>query len=193
MSNRKLQEFDLYEYGSRGVLRPGDLFRVSGGPYYENEDGSKTLMAERGMFKFRLYCAGRQPVDRSHAGRRGHGRPVGRQGRAKQGSAKLPPKALQDPEGHRAQGQEQEERGGPGSRCRMRGQAKGGQGQGCWGQGRGQGPGRAEDRHGQGDQGVQGEQGVQTAAQTQSQIWVYLGQGGKWRKTREKRGQGRGR
>ncbi len=57
MSNRKLQEFDLYEYGSRGVLRPGDLFRVSGGPYYENEDGSKTLMAERGMFKFRLYCA----------------------------------------------------------------------------------------------------------------------------------------
>ena len=47
MSNRKLQEFDLYQYGPRGVLRPGDLFRVSGGPYYENEDGSKTLMAER--------------------------------------------------------------------------------------------------------------------------------------------------
>ena len=35
---------------------PGDLFRVSGGPYYENEDGSKTLMAERGTFKFVRYC-----------------------------------------------------------------------------------------------------------------------------------------
>ena len=38
------------------MLHPGDRFRVSGGPYYENEDGSKTLMAERGMFKFRRYC-----------------------------------------------------------------------------------------------------------------------------------------
>jgi hypothetical protein len=56
MSNRKLQEFDEYAYGARSVLRPGDLFRVSGGPYYENEDGSKMLMAERGTFKFVRYC-----------------------------------------------------------------------------------------------------------------------------------------
>lgn len=56
MSNRKLQEFNEYVYGPRSVLRPGDLFRVSGGPVYENEDGSTTLMAERGTFKFLRYC-----------------------------------------------------------------------------------------------------------------------------------------
>jgi len=32
MSNRKLQEFDEHVYGPRSVLRPGDRFRVSGGP-----------------------------------------------------------------------------------------------------------------------------------------------------------------
>ena len=56
MSNRKLQEFDEYVYGPRSVLRPGDPFRVTGGPFYENEDGSKTLMAERGKLKFVRYC-----------------------------------------------------------------------------------------------------------------------------------------
>ncbi len=56
MSKRKLQEFDEYVYGPRSVLRPGDKFRVSGGPVYENEDGSKTLMAERGTFTFRRCC-----------------------------------------------------------------------------------------------------------------------------------------
>jgi hypothetical protein len=56
MSNRKLQEFDEYVYGPRSVLRPGDLFRASGGPLYENGDGSKSLMAERGTFKFVRYC-----------------------------------------------------------------------------------------------------------------------------------------
>ncbi len=56
MSNRKLQEFDEYVYGPRSVLRPGDRFRVSGGPYYENEDGSRSLMGERGTFKFVRYC-----------------------------------------------------------------------------------------------------------------------------------------
>ena len=56
MSNRKLQEFDEYRYGPRSVLCPGDRFRASGGPYYQNEDGSKSLMAERGTFVFRRYC-----------------------------------------------------------------------------------------------------------------------------------------
>jgi hypothetical protein len=56
MSNRKLQEFDEYHYGLRGVLCLGDKFRVSGGPYYQNDDGTKTLMAERGTFVFRRYC-----------------------------------------------------------------------------------------------------------------------------------------
>ena len=56
MSSRKLQEFDEYHYGTRGVLQRGDKFRVSGGPFYENDDGTKTLMAERGVFVFRRYC-----------------------------------------------------------------------------------------------------------------------------------------
>jgi hypothetical protein len=56
MSNRKLQELREYRYGPRGVLCPGDLFRVSGGPVYDNGDGSKSLMAERGTFKFVRYC-----------------------------------------------------------------------------------------------------------------------------------------
>jgi hypothetical protein len=56
MSNRKLQTFDEYSYGKRGLLKPCDRFRVSGGPYYENQDGTKTLMAERGTFTFSRYC-----------------------------------------------------------------------------------------------------------------------------------------
>ncbi len=56
MSNRKLQEFEEYRYGLRGVLCLGDKFRVSGGPLYQNDDGTKTLMAERGTLVFRRYC-----------------------------------------------------------------------------------------------------------------------------------------
>jgi hypothetical protein len=56
MANHKLQVFDEYAYGPRSVLRAGDRFRVSGGPYYQNDDGTKTLMAERGTFVFRRYC-----------------------------------------------------------------------------------------------------------------------------------------
>jgi hypothetical protein len=56
MSNRKLETFDEYRYGPRSVLQPGDRFRVSGGPYYVNPDGSKSLYAERGVFVFKRYC-----------------------------------------------------------------------------------------------------------------------------------------
>ncbi len=56
MSNLKLQEYGEYAYGLRGVLQPGDKFRVSGGPFYQNDDGTKTSMAERGTFVFRRYC-----------------------------------------------------------------------------------------------------------------------------------------
>jgi hypothetical protein len=56
MSARKLQTFDEYPYGKRGVLKRGEKFRVSRGPYYVNEDGSKSLMAERGTFVFKRYC-----------------------------------------------------------------------------------------------------------------------------------------
>lgn len=56
MSNRKLQTFDEYRYGPRSVLRPGDRFRVGGGPVYITDDGVEHLVAERGLFKFRRYC-----------------------------------------------------------------------------------------------------------------------------------------
>ena len=52
----KLQVFDEYRYGPRSVLQPGDKFRVTGGAVYENADGTKALMAERGTFTFRRYC-----------------------------------------------------------------------------------------------------------------------------------------
>lgn len=56
MAQRKLQEFDEYRYGVRGVLKPGDKFRVGGGPVYVTDDGVEHVVAERGLFKFRRYC-----------------------------------------------------------------------------------------------------------------------------------------
>jgi hypothetical protein len=49
------------------VLRPGDKFRVSGGPYWKKEDGTKIPMAYRGVCTFlratrsgtRVYIEGR--------------------------------------------------------------------------------------------------------------------------------------
>jgi hypothetical protein len=45
-----------YRYGIRGVLKPGDKFRVSGGPVYITDDGVEHSVADRGIFKFRRYC-----------------------------------------------------------------------------------------------------------------------------------------
>ena len=56
MAQRKLQEFDEYRYGKRGVLKRGDRFRVSGGPVYVTDDGVEHRIADRGIFKFRRYC-----------------------------------------------------------------------------------------------------------------------------------------
>ncbi len=56
MAQRKLQEFDEYRYGRRSVLKPGDKFRVGGGPVYVTDDGVEHVVAERGLFKFRKYC-----------------------------------------------------------------------------------------------------------------------------------------
>lgn len=56
MAKRKLQDFDHYLYGKQGILRPGDRFRVSGGPVYVTDDGRLIPMYERGQFVFRAYC-----------------------------------------------------------------------------------------------------------------------------------------
>ena len=56
MAQRKLKVFDEYRYGKRGVLRPGDRFRVGGGPVYVTDDGHKIPMGERGPMVFKRYC-----------------------------------------------------------------------------------------------------------------------------------------
>ena len=56
MAQRKLQEFDEFRYGVRSALKPGDQFRVGGGPVYITDDGVEHIVADRGLFKFRRYC-----------------------------------------------------------------------------------------------------------------------------------------
>ena len=42
-----------YRVSTRVVLRAGDRFRVSGGPYYRLDSGEKIPMAARGVMTFR--------------------------------------------------------------------------------------------------------------------------------------------
>ena len=55
MARRKLQKFDEYRYGPRSILRPGERFRVKGGPVYVTDDAEKLPMYERGIFVFHRY------------------------------------------------------------------------------------------------------------------------------------------
>jgi hypothetical protein len=41
-----------YRVSDRVVLRPGDRFRVTAGPYWRGRDGSRIPMAERGVMTF---------------------------------------------------------------------------------------------------------------------------------------------
>lgn len=41
-----------YRLSPRAVLRPGDVFRASRGPYWRSADGDRIAMADRGLFKF---------------------------------------------------------------------------------------------------------------------------------------------
>lgn len=56
MASRKLQIHNEYRYGPRSVLKPGDRFRVTGGPVYVTDDGTKIPLRERGIFVFKRYC-----------------------------------------------------------------------------------------------------------------------------------------
>ena len=56
MSQRKLKVWAEYRYGKQGVLRPGDRFRVRGGPVYVTDQGQKIPMGERGVMRFQRYC-----------------------------------------------------------------------------------------------------------------------------------------
>jgi hypothetical protein len=43
---------DEHRVSARVVLRPGDRFRVSGGPYWRGSNGQRIGMAERGVMTF---------------------------------------------------------------------------------------------------------------------------------------------
>ena len=63
MAQRKLQEFDEYRYGPRSVLKPGDKFRVGGGPVYITDDGVEHSVADRGTSSSAILRAGCTEVD----------------------------------------------------------------------------------------------------------------------------------
>lgn len=56
MATRKLQIKDAFHFGRKNTLRPGDRFRVTGGPYYVTDNGEHIPMYERGVFVFERYC-----------------------------------------------------------------------------------------------------------------------------------------
>ena len=41
-----------YRVSPRVVLRPGDTFRATQGPYWKTGEGERISMADRGLFKF---------------------------------------------------------------------------------------------------------------------------------------------
>jgi hypothetical protein len=49
---KKHEVLDEYRISPRVVLRAGDQFRVSGGPYWKLPDGTKLSMAARGVCRF---------------------------------------------------------------------------------------------------------------------------------------------
>ena len=56
MKQHTVLRFSEFRYRSRGLLQPGDRFRVRGGPIYLTADGRKLQMAERGVFVFHRLC-----------------------------------------------------------------------------------------------------------------------------------------
>ena len=56
MSNRKLQEFDEYRLRAAECASPWRSVPRQRRAILREQDGSKTLMAERGTFMFRRYC-----------------------------------------------------------------------------------------------------------------------------------------
>ena len=66
MTSRVLQTFSQYRYSARGVLMPGDRFRVKGGPVYVTDDGKVFPMRERRRLRLPLLLHTRGfPMDRS--------------------------------------------------------------------------------------------------------------------------------
>lgn len=51
-----VEYFDEYRVSQRVVLRPGDLFRAKGGPYWKSATGEKLSLTPKGPFKFIRLC-----------------------------------------------------------------------------------------------------------------------------------------
>jgi len=49
---KRFDRLSEWQVSERVVLRRGDKFRVSGGPYYRMPDGTKASMAVRGLLTF---------------------------------------------------------------------------------------------------------------------------------------------
>lgn len=47
---------DQYQVSQRVVLKPGDIFRATGGPYWKTSSGEKVSIAARGPYKFLRHC-----------------------------------------------------------------------------------------------------------------------------------------
>jgi len=56
MVSRRLRVELEYRYGKRGLLKPGDRFRVRGGPVYITDEGQKIPLGEKGVHVFKRYC-----------------------------------------------------------------------------------------------------------------------------------------
>lgn len=58
------QQLDEFRFGKRGILRPGDLFRASGGPFFRGaaERGRRLIrsLARPGIYQFRSYIVSRR-------------------------------------------------------------------------------------------------------------------------------------
>lgn len=47
---------DVYQVSQRVILRSGDIFRATGGPYWRTATGEKVSIAARGPYKFVRHC-----------------------------------------------------------------------------------------------------------------------------------------
>lgn len=55
-----MKTMEEYRVSPRVVLRPGDRFRVSGGPYWRTAGGEKIPLAVRGVCRLMSVCRARQ-------------------------------------------------------------------------------------------------------------------------------------
>lgn len=56
MSRKTTEYFDEYRVSQRVLLRPGDVFRAKGGPFWKSSTGEKISLTPKGPFKFLRYC-----------------------------------------------------------------------------------------------------------------------------------------